>query len=72
MQAIEAWLKQIIDEVGQEHETEIEELEVMADHVHLLISVDPQFGIHRLKKQIKGCSARTARVRKFRSCSGNC
>ena len=24
------------------------ELEVMPDHVHLLVEVDPQYGIHRL------------------------
>jgi len=39
----------------------IEELEVMPDHVHLLVSVDPQFGIHRLIKLIKGRSSRFLR-----------
>ncbi len=33
---------------------DIIEMEVMPDHVHLLIEVDPQFGIHRAIKQIKG------------------
>jgi REP-associated tyrosine transposase len=27
-------------------------------HVHLLVNVDPQFGIHRLVKPIKGRSSR--------------
>jgi putative transposase len=31
----------------------VEDLEVMPDHVHLLGSRDPQFGIHRLVKLIK-------------------
>ena len=31
----------------------------MPDHVHLLVEVDPQFGIHRLVKRIK---AKTSRV----------
>ncbi len=46
----------------QEYQAEIEELEVMPDHVHLLISVDPQFGIHRLIKLIKGRSSRLLRL----------
>ena len=31
----------------------------MPDHVHLLLEVDPQFGIHKVVKRIKGRSART-------------
>ncbi len=58
VQEIETRLKQIIMQVCQEHQAEIEELEVMPDHVHLLVSVDPQFGIHRLIKLIKGRSSR--------------
>jgi REP element-mobilizing transposase RayT len=30
------------------------EMEVMPDHVHLLVGCDPQYGIHRLVKGIKG------------------
>jgi putative transposase len=30
----------------------------MPDHVHLLVTIDPQYGIHRLVKQIKGRSSR--------------
>jgi len=29
-------------------------LEIRPDHVHLLVEVDPQFGLHRLVKYIKG------------------
>ena len=56
MGPIETRLKQIISEVCAEHQAEIEELEVLPDHVHLLVNVDPQFGIHRLTKLIKGRS----------------
>ena len=61
MQAIEARLKTIIGQVCQEHQAEVEALEVMPDQVHLLVSVDPQFGIHRLVKLIKGRSSRLLR-----------
>ncbi len=40
---------------------DIIEMEIMPDHVHLLIEVDPQFGIHRVVKQIKGVSSRVLR-----------
>jgi putative transposase len=33
----------------------------MPDHVHLLVVVDPQYGIHRLVKQIKARSSRLLR-----------
>jgi putative transposase len=51
-------LKQIIAEVVEETDSILMEIEVMPDHVHLLIDVDPQFGIHRVVKAIKGRSSR--------------
>jgi len=54
-------LKQIIREVCTEHDAIVEEMEVMPDHVHLLLNVDPQYGIHRLVKLIKGRSSRYLR-----------
>ena len=44
-----------------EYHATIEELEVMPDHVHLLVHCDPQFGIHRLVKLLKGRSSRLLR-----------
>ena len=40
---------------------EILALEVMPEHVHLLVEVDPQYGIHRLVRAIKGRSSRLLR-----------
>lgn len=57
-----ARLKQIITDVCGERGATIVEVETMPDHVHLLVSVDPQFGIHRLVKQIKGRSSRLLRA----------
>ncbi len=50
-------LKAILREVAQERQAEVIELEVMPDHVHLLVEVDPQFGIHRLIRLMKGRSS---------------
>ncbi|HEX4714433.1 MAG TPA: IS200/IS605 family transposase [Ktedonobacteraceae bacterium] len=58
---IETRLQEIIRQACQEYQAEVEELEVMPEHVHLLVSVDPQFGIHRLVKLIKGRSSRFLR-----------
>ena len=60
-EAVDARLKQIIRDVCAERECNIIELETMPDHVHLLVECDPQYGIHRLVKQIKGRSSRLLR-----------
>ena len=54
-------LKVIIQEVILELNAELLEMEIMDDHVHLLVSVDPQFGIHKLVKRIKGVSSKNLR-----------
>lgn len=59
--AVDERLKQIIREVCAERECNLVELETMPDHVHLLVECDPQYGIHRLVKQIKGRSSRVLR-----------
>ncbi|MFZ3130545.1 MAG: IS200/IS605 family transposase, partial [Desulfosporosinus sp.] len=40
---IEARLKELIQETCLELQTELIELEIMPDHVHLPVEVDPQF-----------------------------
>lgn len=57
---IEARLKQIICEVCAQRDAPIVELETTPDQV-LLVTCDPQFGIHRLVKQIQGRSSRLLR-----------
>lgn len=54
-------LKMLIQQKALELKSEIIEVEVMPDHVHLLVEVDPQFGIHRLVKNIKGYTSRMLR-----------
>ena len=36
-------------------------LEIMTDHVHVLVEVDPQLGIHRLVKHLKGVPSHSLR-----------
>jgi putative transposase len=59
--AVDARLKQIISDVCREARSAIIEMEIMPDHVHLLVECDPQFGINRLVRSIKGQSSRLLR-----------
>ena len=61
IQGVDTRLKDIIHSLCKELNAEILELEILPDHVHLLIEVDPQLGIHLLIKKIKGRSSRLLR-----------
>jgi len=58
---IDVRLKEIISEVANELQVDILEMEVMPDHVHILCEVDPQFGIHKVVRHVKGRSSRLLR-----------
>jgi putative transposase len=58
---IDERLKIILAEQIERWGQELIELEVMSDHVHLLVGCDPQFGIHRLVKLLKGHSSHVLR-----------
>jgi len=55
--AIAERLEELIIERCAAISAEIIEMEIMPDHVHLLIEVDPQFGINRAVRSIKGYSS---------------
>ncbi|HUY64469.1 MAG TPA: IS200/IS605 family transposase [Acidimicrobiales bacterium] len=59
--AVEAGLKEIIAGVADEVGGQVIEVEVMADHVHLLAEVPPQVGLSRLVKLLAGRSSRQLR-----------
>jgi putative transposase len=54
-------LKEICHEVADELRFEIIEMEVLPDHVHMLLDVDPQLGIHKAVKRMKGRSSHDLR-----------
>ena len=58
---IETRLKELIEKTCLEINVDIIEIEIMPDHVHLLLEVDPQFGIHKAIKLIKGRTSRYLR-----------
>ena len=59
--AVEKRLKNLVRDTARERRAEVIELEVMPDHVHLLLEVDPQYGIHRMVRQLKGRSSHVLR-----------
>lgn len=58
---VEERLKKIIQDVCIERDAVLIEIECDQDHIHLLVDVDPQFGIHKLVKHMKGRSSKILR-----------
>jgi putative transposase len=58
---IDEQLKTIFAEQIERWGQELIKQEVLPDHVHLLVGCDPQFGIHRLVKLLKGYSSHALR-----------
>ena len=58
---IDERLKEIIHGVAEETRSEIIEMEIMPDHVHILCEVDPQVGIATFVRLVKGRSSRLLR-----------
>jgi putative transposase len=60
--AVALRLQRILEGVAEERGATVIEMQVMPDHIHLLVETDPQFGIHRLVKLMKGRSSRLLRL----------
>jgi putative transposase len=58
---IETRLKELILEKQEEYCYKVLDMEVMPDHVHLLLDVNPQIGIVPIVSKIKGHTSRTLR-----------
>jgi putative transposase len=54
-------LKELIQQKCSEINVDLIEMEVMPDHVHLLVEVDPQFGINQAVRSVKGFSSHALR-----------
>ena len=54
-------LKEIIEAKQKEYFFQIIELEVMEDHVHLLLDVNPKIGIYKTVCQLKGVTSHLLR-----------
>ena len=58
---IDRRIKEMILEKQDQYSDTVVEMEVMPDHVHLLLDVDPRVGIDRVVRKIKGYTAHRIR-----------
>lgn len=55
-------LKELILEKRSEYKYEVLDMEVMLDHVHLLLDVNPKNSIYEIVNHIKGYTSHTLRI----------
>lgn len=58
---VDTRLKELIEEICSESCIDAIEMKIMPDHVHLLMEVEPQLGIHKAVKLIKGRTSHVLR-----------
>lgn len=58
---IDIRIKELILEKQEEYGYKLLQMEIMPDHVHLLIDMDPRIGIDSVVRKIKGYTARAIR-----------
>ena len=58
---VDVRLKEILFSVASECDAEIKAMEVMPDHVHLFVDLDPRVPLHQFIKALKGRSSRILR-----------
>jgi len=59
---IQSRLKELIIEKQNNFDYEILEMEIMADHVHLLLDINPHQGIYKIIGEIKGYTSNVLRT----------
>ncbi|BDF45809.1 hypothetical protein CE91St58_18010 [Lachnospiraceae bacterium] len=63
MPPIDQALKELFLEIADEYGFSIPDMEVMPDHVHLIIDCSPRFGVMNCVRKLKGISSRRMRDR---------
>jgi putative transposase len=58
---VEIRLKEFLHDKAEELEVEIEEMEVMPDHLHLFVNASPALAPHHIVQQFKGLTSRRLR-----------
>ena len=61
LETLESELRELFEQKAKELNVKIEAMEIMPDYVHMLLEVDPQFGIHKAVKSFKGYTSRILR-----------
>lgn len=58
---VEERFREILKAISLEKKVSILEMEIMPDHIHLLVDLDPQYGVNRFIKNAKGATSRILR-----------
>jgi len=58
---IDERMKQLINEKQKEYEYVVLGMEVMPDHIHLLLDINPKIGVYPVLSKIKGYTSHTLR-----------
>ena len=58
---VDVRLKELLLSYAANLSVDILEMEIMPDHVHIRMEVDPQFGIHKAVKSLKGYTSKVLR-----------
>lgn len=58
---VDARLNELLLEYAKKLSVDILEMEIMPDHVHILMEVDPQFGVHKAVRSLKGYTSKILR-----------
>lgn len=58
---VDVRLKELLREYAVNLSADILEMEIMSDHVHILIEVAQQFGVHKAVKSLKGYTSKILR-----------
>ncbi len=59
--AVSARMKELVLEKQEEYGYTVMEIEVMPDHVHLLLDIDPRVGVNQVVAKIKGYTSHELR-----------
>lgn len=54
-------MKELLLDYAANISADIMDMEIMPDHVHILMEVDPQFGVNKAVKSMKGYTSRILR-----------
>lgn len=58
---VDARFKEMVPEIARKVGFEVVEMEVMPDHVHLLLEIPPKLSVHQVVKRVKGRTSRVLR-----------
>ncbi len=59
---VDSRLKELLAETAAEHGMSIQAMEVMPDHLHLVVEADPTLSVAEIVNRFKGRSSRTLRT----------